>query len=77
MDEYLKEQGLKDAMLELADGQQIAGADLNALMMMAIGASKSIHAMARIVGSAMWSNKPPLRVFLPLTLQMQKQQLSG
>lgn len=52
MDEYLKEQGLKDAMLECADGQQIAGADLNALMMMAIGASKSIHAMARIVGSA-------------------------
>ena len=52
MDEYLKEQGLKDVVLELAEGQQIAGADLNALMMMAIKASKSIHAMARIVGSA-------------------------
>ena len=52
MDEYLKEQGLKDVVLELSDGQQIAGADLNALMMMTIQASKSIHAMARIVGSA-------------------------
>ncbi len=52
MDEYLKEQGLKDVVLELSEGQQIAGADLNALMMMTIQASKSIHAMARIVGSA-------------------------
>jgi DNA gyrase subunit B len=52
MDEYLKEQGLKDVLLELSEGQQIAGADLNALMMMTIQASKSIHAMARIVGSA-------------------------
>ena len=52
MDEYLKEQGLRDVVLELSEGQQIAGADLNALMMMTIQASKSIHAMARIVGSA-------------------------
>jgi len=51
MDQYLKEQGLKDAVLELADGQQIAGADLNALMLTAIQASKSIQAMARNVGS--------------------------
>ena len=51
MDQYLKEQGLKDAVLELADGQQIAGADLNALTMTAIQASKSIQSMARIVGS--------------------------
>jgi DNA gyrase subunit B len=51
MDLYLKEQGLKDAVLELAGGQQIGGADLDALMMTAIKASKSIHSMARIVGS--------------------------
>jgi len=51
MDLYLKEQGLKDAFLELAGGQQIGGADLDALMMTAIKASKSIHSMARIVGS--------------------------
>ena len=51
MDLYLKEQGLKDTVLELADGQQIGGADLDALMLTAIKASKSIHSMARIVGS--------------------------
>ena len=51
MDIYLKEQGLKDAVLELASGAQIGGADLDALMAVAIKASKSIHAMARIVGS--------------------------
>ena len=51
MDIYLKEQGLKDAVLELASGAQIGGADLDALMQVAIKASKSIHAMARSVGS--------------------------
>ena len=51
MDIYLKEQGLKDAVLELASGAQIGGADLDALMAVAIKASKSIHAMARSVGS--------------------------
>ena len=51
MDIYLKEQGLKDAVLELASGAQMRGADLDALMAVAIKASKSIHAMARIVGS--------------------------
>ena len=51
MDIYLKEQGLKDAVLELASGAQMRGADLDALMAVAIKASKSIHAMARSVGS--------------------------
>ncbi len=51
MDGYLKDQGLKDVVLTLADGSSFAAADLDRLTDEMITATKNIEAMARTVGS--------------------------
>jgi DNA gyrase subunit B len=51
LDSYLADAGLKDAVLTIFDGQQLAGPDLTAVTSQAVSASRMIEAVGRQVGN--------------------------
>ena len=65
MDEYLLNEGLKDALLTLGDGSQRAGADLADVVRKSLSASRSVTMMGRIVGSPFVVEQAGLAGFFP------------
>ena len=51
LDNYLMESGLKDAVLSLADGSQIAGADLMDVASLSVGISRIVETVGRQLGN--------------------------